>query len=96
VSQALRDAAKELKGMVMEVDPGGQRLVEDEFNVLVATVGQRHDECPGLAERAARRVKHASGIAKVKLRFRTGRALDAHRGGRPTWCKMLEEAVDRG
>ena len=68
---ALRDTAKEGKGVAVEQQPGRDGLVVDKLDILVATKAENHDKQPHLAEKAGGRVGHATGVAEIDLGFLT-------------------------
>src|SRR5439155_24484595 len=91
-----RNAAEELERGAMQPDPGLDRLVEDEFGVLVSTAGQRHHEDPRPAHPAALGIEELAGGAEVHLRLRAGRDFEPQRGAASGWGEPAQEALDRG
>ena len=98
--EATRHPVEPLKGRPVTPAPGGDGLVEDELDVLVAAVGQRHHEGPGLAAAARVGIEEQSGGAEVDLGLVPRGGLDPHgrarRGGFQSTQKALHGRVTAG
>ena len=66
-----------IEGPNMEVDPRGDRLVEDHAGIHVAAEPKDHDEDPGLSGQPGRGVNHEPDAAEVNLSDLARRRLDA-------------------
>ena len=74
-----RDAAEELEGVHVQVDPRLDLLVEDELAEHHPAEAQRHHEEPGLAQHAALGVVALAGVDEVDLGNLAGCGLDRNR-----------------
>ena len=92
----LRHRPEERERLPMEGDPGRQRLVPGERHILMAAVGQRHHERPGLAALPGRVVEQVARVPEVHLRLAPGRPFHPHRRVRRGRRELMEEAVDGG
>ena len=79
-ARSLGDATKELPGIAKTAQEGGDLLIPDKLDVLVAAPGKRHHKRPGFAQLARGRIDHAPGIAKIHLRLFAWLRLYANRG----------------
>jgi hypothetical protein len=92
---ALRDTAEPVERVAMTAEPRPHFLVEDEFDVTVATERERHHERPRLAPRPAARVVHQAGIAEVHLGFGAGIGFDPDDRVRRPRLEATDESIDR-
>lgn len=76
-------AVEPLEGMAMEFEPGGNLLVEDEFDILVTATGENHHEGPGFAKDTGVGVNEFAGLGEIDLGLETGLGFDA--GNRLGW-----------
>jgi len=91
------DPVERLEGVAVAGEPGLDRLVADELDVLVAAPRQSHDEEPGLEARPGHHVGHHRAGAEVDLggfaRFEIEATGRRRRGAR---VDRLQQAPDRG
>ncbi|CAI09258.1 hypothetical protein ebA5504 [Aromatoleum aromaticum EbN1] len=81
----------------MAGQPGLDRLVADELDVLVATPGKCHDEEPGLEAGPSHHVGHHRAGAEIDLAGLTRFEIEAtSRGRRRARVDRLKQAADRG
>ena len=74
------------EGPAMTAEPGGDRLIPDELDVLMAREAQRHHEAPGTPQLATRGIEQEGSGAEVDLRCLAGRELQAYGGLRWPCC----------
>src|SRR5436309_15264834 len=93
---AAGNAPEELERRAMQAEPRGDRLIEDELGVLVATAGQRHHEDPRPPHTAAFGIKELASEAEVHLGLVARRHFQAERGPARVWRRPVYEALHRG
>ena len=93
---AARNAAEELEGGAVQAQPCRDRLVEDEFGVLMAAARQDHHEHPGAAHPAQLGIEERAGVAEVDLRFLPRGDLHPNAGARGRRGLAPQEALHRG
>ncbi len=91
-----RDSLKPLERRAVTPAPGGDGLVEDELDVLVAAERQRQHEGPGPAEAVPVGIEHEAGRPEVHLGFLPRGRLHADRGPQGRRLQATEEALHRG
>ena len=90
-----RHAREPLEGRAVAAAPGGDGLVEDELDVLVAAVRQGHHERPGAAQAAVVGIEQQPRRAEVDLGLLAGRGLDPERRARGRRLHPPEEPLHR-
>ena len=93
---AAGNTPEELERRAMQAEPRGDRLIEDELGVLVATAGQRHHEDPRPPHAAAFGIKELAGEAEVHLGLVARRHFQTERGPARAWRQPTQEAFHRG
>lgn len=90
-----RHAPKPLEGLPVAPKPGLDLLVEDEGGVLVAAVGEGHDEDPRFLQLSCLGVGHLAGRAEVDLGLLSRADLDADKSLGVGRLQMKDEAPER-
>ena len=93
--EALGRAAEKGKRLPMQINPGGNLLVKDQLDILVAASRKRHDKRPAFALLPCGRIHLSAGIAKIDLGFLSGRRLDAHRHLGHDPLALADKTIDR-
>ncbi len=93
---ALDNPTEELEGMFTTAEPGGNLLVEDELDILMAGPGEGHDEHPGFSWTACQWVPLQTGVAEVDLGFLSRRCLDPAESLRLFGYQPLDETPHGG